>query len=75
MAGMKRLRTIDQAYNAIKELDPESAVSRWFIREAVLNGEIPFLQVKSKRLIDLDDLISYINENVHTMAERQGVKL
>ena len=72
---MKRLRTIDQAYNAIKELDPESAVSRWFIREAVLNGEIPFLQVKSKRLIDLDDLISYINENVHTMAERQGVKL
>lgn len=75
MAEMKRLRTIDQAYNAIKELDPESAVSRWFIREAVLNGEIPFLQVKSKRLIDLDDLISYINENVHTMAERQGVKL
>ncbi|MEE0515512.1 MAG: DNA-binding protein [Emergencia sp.] len=74
MAEMKRLRTIDQAYNAIKELDPESAVSRWFIREAVLNGEIPFFQVKSKRLIDLDDLISYINKNMYTMAERQGVK-
>ena len=74
MAEMKRLRTIDQAYNAIKELDPESAVSRWFIREAVLNGEIPFFQVKSKRLIDLDDLISYINKNMYTMAERLGVK-
>lgn len=74
MQELKKLRTIEQAYNAIKEMDPDTAISKWFIREAILGGEIPFVQVHSKRLIDLDDLISYINGNMHTMAERQGVK-
>lgn len=74
MQELKKLRTIDQAYAAIKEIDPGTAISKHFIREADLGGEIPFVQVNSKRLIDLGDLISYINRNMLTMAERQAVK-
>lgn len=74
MQELKKLRTIEQAYAALKEMDPDTAISKWFIREAILNGEIPFVQVHSKRLIDLGDLISYINRNMLTMAERQAVK-
>ena len=74
MKEIRKLRTIEQAYNDLKTLDPETAISKWFIREAVLNGDLPFLQVKSKRLIDLDDLLQYIDANMKDMAERQGVK-
>ena len=74
MQELKKLRTIEQAYAALKEMDPDTAISKWFIREAILNGEIPFVQVHSKRLIDLNDLINYINRNMLTMAERQAVK-
>ena len=74
MQELKKLRTIEQAYAALKEMDPDTAISKWFIREAILNGEIPFVQVHSKRLIDLGDLISYINRNMLTMSERQAVK-
>ncbi len=71
MQELKKLRTIEQAYAALKEMDPDTAISKWFIREAILNGEIPFVQVHSKRLIDLNDLINYINKSMCTMAERQ----
>ncbi len=74
MQELKKLRTIEQAYAALKEMDPDTAISKWFIREAILNGEIPFVQVHSKRLIDLNDLINYINKSMCTMAERQAVK-
>ncbi|WP_251612719.1 DNA-binding protein [Senimuribacter intestinalis] len=72
MQELKKLRTIEQAYAALKEMDPDTAISKWFIREAILNGEIPFVQVHSKRLIDLGDLINYINKSMCTMAERQA---
>lgn len=70
MENLRKLRTIDQIYNTIKEMDPETAISKWFIREAILNGEIPFLQVRTKRLIDIDDVLRYINANMKDMTER-----
>ena len=70
MQELKKLRTIEQAYAILKEMDPDTAISKWFIREAILNGEIPFVQVHSKRLIDLNFLIYYFINSMCTMAER-----
>lgn len=71
MADIKRMRTIAQAYEDLKEIDPHSSITRNYIRDLVVGGCIPFLQVKSKRLIDLDDLMEYIRKNMHDMTERQ----
>lgn len=71
MADIKRMRTIAQAYEDLKEIDPHSSITRNYIRDLVIGGYIPFLQIKSKRLIDLDDLMEYIQKNMCDMAERQ----
>lgn len=75
MKQIKRLRTIDQAYKDIKEMDPHTCISKNCIRDLVMSGELPFLQVKSKRLIDLDDLMDYIGSNMLDMSQRQAVNL
>ena len=71
MADIIKLRTIDQAHKDIKTLDPESCISKHFIRELIIGGEIPFITVHSKRLINLDDLMTYIRDNMLSMKERQ----
>lgn len=72
--AIRKMRTIEQAYNDLKEIDPGTAITKNCIRDLVLGGHLPFLQVKSKRLIDLDDLMEYIGANMKDMAERQGVR-
>ena len=74
MKEIKKMRTIGQAYNDLKVIDPGTAITKNYIRDLVLGGYLPFLQVTSKRLIDLDDLMEYIGANMKDMAERQGVK-
>ncbi len=70
---MKQLRTINQAFRELKQADPNSAISKCFIRNAVINGELPFLKVNSKRLIDMEDLWEYISNNMKNMKERQAI--
>lgn len=74
MKEIKKMRTIEQAYNDLKAIDPGTAITKNCIRDLVLGGYLPFLQVKSKRLIDLDDLMEYIGANMKDMAERQRVR-
>lgn len=74
MAELKKLRTTDQAFEEIKKMDPQSAITRCFIRKAIMGGDLPFIQTGCKRLIDLDDLIEFINRNMKDMGERQGVR-
>ncbi len=55
------IRTIDQAYNELRERDPETAISRHLVRELVRNGKVPSLKADNKRLVDVDVLIDYVN--------------
>lgn len=57
-----RLRTIDEAHAEIIKMDPDSKITKYFIRTLVKNGTIPCLRVgKKKRLINLDLLIEYLS--------------
>lgn len=61
-----RMRTIPQAYDEIKRLDPNTAVTLRALRRMVNNGEIPCVQVGRKRLVDLDllfDILSGYNNS------------
>lgn len=71
MSEMAKLRTIEQAHKYIKEIDPETAISKNYIRELVIGGYIPFVAVGAKRLINLDDLFTFIQDNTKDMKERQ----
>ena len=56
---MQRIRTIDSAYNAIKQLDPHTAVTKYRIRQIVVNCEIPCKNAGRKYTFDMNDLLNY----------------
>ena len=52
-----RMRTIPKAYEEIKRLDNNTCFSLRTLRRMVSTGEIPTVQINSKRLINLDLLL------------------
>jgi len=61
MSKLARMRTLDEAYAEIKQMDEHTGISKYYIRQLALNGKIPVVMCGRKRLINLDGLISYIN--------------
>lgn len=57
---LPRMRTLDECYRELKELDPNTAVSKYFVRRLALSGAIPTVKCGCKRLINLDGLIEYL---------------
>lgn len=58
---LSRKRTLDEAYNELKQLDPDTAYTKYYIRRLALSGAVPTVMCGRKRLIDLDALIEYLN--------------
>ena len=60
---MKKIRTIQDAYNEIKTEDPGSSITLSAIRRAVTAGEIPSRRVGSrggwKYYVDLEKVMEY----------------
>lgn len=61
---MRRIRTIDKAYDELKAKDPETAISRYLVRQMVKQGMVPSLPSGNKRLVDVDVLEEKIKEIV-----------
>nr|WP_315021721.1 DNA-binding protein [uncultured Aminipila sp.] len=59
---MVRIRTIQQAAAEIKKADENTAVTEFYIRQLVNNGEIPTRKSGGKYLINMDILLSYLQE-------------
>jgi hypothetical protein len=60
------MRTLPKAYAEIKKMDPDTAFTMRALRRMVINGELPTVEVASKKLINLDlllDKLSCISEN------------
>lgn len=58
MAGIPRMRTIQQCAAYFKEQDPGTSVGEWCIRQMVNQGEIPVVRSGRKILVNLDTLIN-----------------
>ena len=55
-----RMRTIDEAAKELRQIDPETAVTRTAIRRMVLDGTIPHFPAGVKKLINLDLLLELL---------------
>jgi len=55
-----RMRTINEAAAAFREIDPETAVTPYFIRQLVLNDLILYTKAGNRYLISLDALEDYL---------------
>jgi hypothetical protein len=61
---MKRIRTINAAVEEIRREDPATSITSYFIRKLVKSGAVRSIPDGSKRLVDFDDLLQYL-EGVH----------
>lgn len=72
--SVARLRLLDEAYKELKELDPNTNISKNFVRKLAISGEIATVQVGRKRLINLDSLFIYLNgSNDKTEVEENSL--
>lgn len=66
-----RSRTVKECLEYIKTLDPDTAITEWFIRTLCKDNKIQYFASGKKLLINLDNLISYINYNAWGCANVQ----
>ena len=57
---MARMRTIESAYREIKQDDPNTSITKYYLREIVINGKIPFRKSGKRFLFDMDKLEDYL---------------
>lgn len=55
-----RMRTIDQAAEYVRVIDPDTALTETAIRRKVIAGEIPSSRAGRKYLLDLDRLEEFL---------------
>lgn len=57
---LPKLRTQNQLYEDIHLLDPDSPVSKNFIKKIILENNIPFIPVGVKKMYDENVVFEYI---------------
>lgn len=55
-----KMRTAEGALAAIKEQDPDTAVTLRFIRRLINTGAVPHVPVGCKKLVNVDLLLDYL---------------
>ena len=58
---LPRMRTLEQAYKMLKEIDPDTAVTKHSLYVKMRSGEIPCIMAGTKRLINFDLLVEILN--------------
>ena len=73
---MTRMRTIKSTIDHIRQQDPESCVTEWWLRQMVKSGRLKHHKAGSKYLIDIDYLEEYLrNPPEDTVAPIEYGKL
>lgn len=71
---MARIRTIKQAVQTIKESDPETGISEWWLRQLVKSGKLKYHKAGNKYLIDIDLLGEFLaNPPSETVKKPLGI--
>ncbi len=59
--SIPRMRTIGQCIEQIKILDPDTAITEWFLRCLCKDNAIKHFMTGNKILVNFDDLLSFFN--------------
>ena len=58
--SLPKLRTVNQLYDDIHTSDPESPISKNFIKKTILKNNIPFIAVGVKKMYDEEVVFEHI---------------
>lgn len=73
MSGTPRMRTLPECIRELQSLDPNTAMTLTALRRMVKQGEIPVVEIASKRLVNLDFLLNKLDNPQWAKAEIQPV--
>lgn len=59
--NVPRLRTVPKAFEELKRIDPDTAMTMRALRRMVDSGEIPTISINSKKLINMDLLYQHFS--------------
>ena len=62
--GIRRMRTINEAYDEVVKMDKNTAVTKYFIRQLCKQNKVRNFVNGTRVLLDLDDLVREINSLV-----------
>lgn len=62
---MRRLRTINEAVRFLKQEDPETSITPYFVRRMIVDGHVPTIMAGKKYLVDLDCLMTYLDQQLN----------
>ena len=71
---MPRMRTASGVLAAIKEQDPGTEITLFFIRKIINSGTIPVVNAGTKKLVDVDRVIEYIESGGECTGSSKPVK-
>lgn len=57
---MPRMRTASGVLATIKEQDPGTEITLFFVRKIINSGAVPVVNAGTKKLVDVDRVIEYI---------------
>lgn len=58
--GFRRMRTIDAAWKYVKEVDPDTSLTKSALRRLIVSGTIPHTRIGTKYLVCLETLEAYL---------------
>ena len=61
---LPRMRTVQEAAEELRQMDANTAVTEYHIRQLAINNIIPRVKAGKKYLINLDALIAYLADPV-----------
>ena len=66
--NMPQWRSIHKAAEELKAEDPNTAISKWRIRELVAKGEISYTNDNKGKLVDLNEIRHYFNNKKRSVV-------
>ena len=62
ITAIPRMRTVNEAAQELKALDPHTAMTPYHIRRLCLDGVLPTVKAGKKILLNLDTLLEYMQD-------------
>ena len=72
--NIPRFRTAKQCIETVRTLDPDTAITEWYIRQLVDSGAVISYGSGNKRLINLDSLLEYLNRGFEEPCSTENLE-
>ena len=66
---MCKIRSIKQAAEYFRQLDPETQITEYTLRKLIADGTIPSIKTGNKHLVNLDQVLSLFEPTCVTAVE------